>query len=45
MVEHFDGSMELIRWQNVEASKPSTPALMPIKLLPQSREKTASAAA
>ena len=45
VVEHFDGSMELIRWQNVEASKPSTPALMPIKLLPQSREKTASAAA
>jgi len=45
VVEHFDGTMELIRWQNVEASKPSAPTLVPIKLLPQARAKEAQAAA
>ena len=44
VVEHFDGTMELIRWQSVEAAKPSTPALAPIKLLPN-RAKEAQAAA
>jgi UDP-2,3-diacylglucosamine pyrophosphatase LpxH len=44
VVEHFDGTMELIRWQSVEVSKPSAPALAPIKLLP-SRAKEAQAAA
>src|SRR5262249_24412320 len=45
VVEHFDGTMELIRWQNVEASKPPAPTLVPIRLLTQSREKQAPAAA
>ena len=45
VVEHFDGTMELIRWPSVEASKPSAPALVPIQLLPQARAGQAQAAA
>jgi UDP-2,3-diacylglucosamine pyrophosphatase LpxH len=46
VVEHFDGSMELIRWLSTAASKPSVPTLVPIKLLPQGgREKRAGVAA
>ena len=45
VVEHFDGTMELIRWQNAAASKPSAPTLVPIRLLPPSRPKPAPAAA
>jgi UDP-2,3-diacylglucosamine pyrophosphatase LpxH len=44
VVEHFDGSMELIRWQSTAEAKPSSPTLVPIKLLPQSRAKQVAAA-
>jgi UDP-2,3-diacylglucosamine pyrophosphatase LpxH len=44
VVEHFDGSMELIRWQSSAEAKPSSPTLVPIKLLPQSRAKQVAAA-
>jgi UDP-2,3-diacylglucosamine pyrophosphatase LpxH len=44
VVEHFDGSMELIRWQSTAEAKPSSPTLAPIKLLPQSRAKQVAAA-
>lgn len=45
VVEHFDGSMELIRWQTTTVSKPSAPALVPIRLLAQGRERQAPVAA
>jgi UDP-2,3-diacylglucosamine pyrophosphatase LpxH len=44
VVEHFDGSMELIRWQSTAEAKPSSPTLVPIRLLPQSRAKLVAAA-
>jgi UDP-2,3-diacylglucosamine pyrophosphatase LpxH len=44
VVEHFDGSMELIRWQSTAEAKPSSPTLVPIKLLPQRRAKQVAAA-
>jgi UDP-2,3-diacylglucosamine pyrophosphatase LpxH len=44
VVEHFDGSMELIRWQSTAEAKPSSPTLVPIRLLPQSRAKQVAAA-
>lgn len=32
VIEHFDGRMELIRWQNVAVPKPSSGALVPVRL-------------
>lgn len=43
VVEHFDGRMELIRWQTVEASRPSNAAMVPVRLLPvRAREPQAA---
>lgn len=44
VIEHFDGTMELVRWQNAAASSPMTPTLVPIKLLPQTQKQTPAAA-
>jgi UDP-2,3-diacylglucosamine pyrophosphatase LpxH len=33
IIEHFDGRMELVQWQNVEVSPPVRGALVPVRLL------------
>jgi UDP-2,3-diacylglucosamine pyrophosphatase LpxH len=43
VVEHFDGRMELIRWQNVEAPKTLAGPMVPI-MIPQAREAEIQAA-
>ena len=43
VIEHFDGRMELIRWQNVEAPKTLTPKMVPVSLPLRSREKQVAA--
>lgn len=32
VIEHFDGRMELIRWQNVAVPKPSSGVMVPVRL-------------
>ncbi|UVC10892.1 UDP-2,3-diacylglucosamine diphosphatase [Rhizobium sp. TH2] len=43
VVEHFDGRMELIRWQNVELPKTLAGPMVPI-MIPQAREAEIQAA-
>jgi UDP-2,3-diacylglucosamine pyrophosphatase LpxH len=43
VVEHFDGRMELIRWQNVEVPKTLAGPMVPI-MIPQAREAEIQAA-
>ncbi|CAN7376631.1 UDP-2,3-diacylglucosamine diphosphatase [Rhizobium sp. LjRoot254] len=43
VVEHFDGRMELIRWQNVELPKTLAGPMVPI-MIPQARETEIQAA-
>ena len=45
VVEHFDGTMELIRWQDTIASMPSMPLPVPMKRLLPGREKQPASAA
>ncbi|MDB5550072.1 MAG: calcineurin-like phosphoesterase family protein [Rhizobium sp.] len=43
VVEHFDGRMELIRWQNIEAPRTLAGPMVPI-MIPQARETEIQAA-